>query len=134
MAAVIITRGYYYRILHHRIGFKQETLHHCLCGWYGVRYTQPVGCLLLLGLIYKKAQVGLEEVPLWIHNCLFMVSLLLLWPYYSLLCLSGIGDYRNGSHQSIWISVLVHSSMMAVWIFFILGTMIRYHWLLTRVK
>ena len=36
--------------------------------------------------------------------------------------------------QYVWMPVLVHSSMMAGWIFFILGTMIKYHGLLMHVN
>ena len=63
-----------------------------------------------------------------------------------MLCLSRNREYRKGSSSSvhpsicqpinlaIWMSILVHSSMMARWIFFILGTMIRYHGPLMHVK
>ena len=58
--------------------------------------------------------------------------------YYLPLHLSRIGEYRKGSNPSISPSislhVLVHSSIMVGWIFFILGTMIKYHGLLMYVK
>ena len=37
-------------------------------------------------------------------------------------------------YPSVRVSILMHSSMMAGWIFFILGTVIRYHGLLIHVK
>ena len=48
--------------------------------------------------------------------------------------ISGIGEYRKESspssrppiHSSICLTILAHSSMMTGWIFFILGTIIRY--------
>ena len=45
------------------------------------------------------------------------------------------GNIGNGPVcQSVCQFVLVHSSMIAAWIFFTLGTMVRYHGLLMHVK
>ena len=82
--------------------------------------------MLLITTIMNGSQYNIRS--------LLQIHIVTVQHYYSPLRLSGIGEYRNRSSLSVCMFLLAHSSMMAEYIFFTLGTMIRYHGPLMHVK